>query len=341
MALVASSVQPAELTSLKRTHSSENSDDCLYTSLKILNIIYKYRLTKSPFTSNNANDRWAEGTPKFLQTIQKYVRTREMLKMCLPAFPFKSCNKKFKVLGALPDKAEEVALTRLNDMCLEIGEIYTPGARLLIISDGLVYNDLLTVPDREVWNYGQALRCMAAKSCPRISFSRLKDLVNLPDLPSELEEITYVASASNFRRALLNQFGNDTIDVRREIAEKEDTRLTYCGYKRFLESDLQEIFPRGNERSNSNVVSSQAFAAAVQQNFPDHLRLSIHQSTGANKISVSLLPTDTSYTTPWQCCIAERSDGSVTSGPRGEFEADAKYEVIRIDGRPALFREKV
>lgn len=102
---------------------------------------------------------------------------------------------------------------------------------------------------------------MAAKSCPRISFSRLKDLVNLPDLPSELEEITYVASASNFRRALLNQFGNDKIDVKREIAEKEDTRLTYCGYKRFLESDLQEIFPRSNERSNSKYKRDVSFIA--------------------------------------------------------------------------------
>lgn len=142
MAVVASSAQPTELMSLMHTHSSKDSDECLYTSLKILNIIYKYRLTKSTSAGSNVNDRWAEGTPKFLQTIQKFVRVREVLKMCLPAFPFKSCNKKFKVLGALPDKAEEVALTRLNDMCLEIGKVYTPGARLLIISDGLVYNGM-------------------------------------------------------------------------------------------------------------------------------------------------------------------------------------------------------
>lgn len=60
--------------------------------------------------------------------------------MCMPAFPFKSANKNFKVLGALLDRAEEAALARLNTMCAEIGAVYKPGARLLIISDGLVYN---------------------------------------------------------------------------------------------------------------------------------------------------------------------------------------------------------
>jgi pyoverdine/dityrosine biosynthesis protein Dit1 len=53
-----------------------------------------------------------------------------------------SANKVYKVLGALPDKAEEIALERLNNMCLRIREIYAPGARCMIVSDGLVYNGL-------------------------------------------------------------------------------------------------------------------------------------------------------------------------------------------------------
>jgi pyoverdine/dityrosine biosynthesis protein Dit1 len=60
--------------------------------------------------------------------------------MCLPAFPWKSANQVYKVLGTLPDKAEELALKRLNGICEAIGDVYKPGAELLIISDGLVYN---------------------------------------------------------------------------------------------------------------------------------------------------------------------------------------------------------
>ncbi len=60
--------------------------------------------------------------------------------MCLPAFPFKSPNTSTKVLGRLPDKAEEFALAHLNGLCAAIGDVYPPGAKLMIISDGLVYN---------------------------------------------------------------------------------------------------------------------------------------------------------------------------------------------------------
>ena len=85
---------------------------------------------------------------------------------------------------------------------------------------------------------------------------------------------------------------------------------------------------------------TKAFSAAIKKNFPEYLRLSIHQSTGEHKISLSLLPTTTSYTTPWMCAIAYRADGSLTSAPKGEFEADAKYQVVYVDGRPSFFEEK-
>ena len=87
-------------------------------------------------------------------------------------------------------------------------------------------------------------------------------------------------------------------------------------------------------------VRTQAFAAAIKGNFPEYLRLSIHQSTGEHKISVSLLPTKTSYTTPWMCAIAYSADGTLTSAPKGDFEADPKYQVVYRDGRPSYFAER-
>lgn len=114
--------------------------DVAETAQKILDIIYEYRLQKAI----DANDKWQEGTPKFLAVISKYLRNNEPLKMCIPAFPFKSANKVFKVLGELPDKAEEAALEWLERMCQRIDEVYAPGSKLLIISDGLVYNGTTT-----------------------------------------------------------------------------------------------------------------------------------------------------------------------------------------------------
>lgn len=220
-----------------------------------------------------------------------------------------------------------------------------------------------------------------------IDFSRLRDLVNFP-LPEKLEEITYVANATNFRRYLLNKYGKDDLDIDHEIATKPDTLMTYRGYRRFLESDLQHVFPAGNGRSvkaykknvkflakemlirgyvsiphsccysplrasslcsnakkmprqfTNQIVLPQAFAGAVKSAFPDHLRLSIHQSTGEHKVSMSLLNTKTGFTTPWHCSVAMMADGEWISSPMGDFKDDSKFEVISEDGRPSYFKEK-
>jgi len=239
-------------------------------SNQILDIIFDYAL-------NNFDDtlqRLAAGRPKFLSVIDRFIMADAPVEMCLPAFPFKSANKVHKVLGVLPDKAEELSLERLNAMCIRIGDVYLPGAKFTVISDGLVYNgrsrskhpssfgsrsgltsqcapeDLLGIPDRDTWAYGEALRTMAVqKGFIHINFSRLKDLVNFP-LPERLEEITYVANATNFRRFLFNKYGKDDLDIDHEISTIPDTQLTYLGYRRFLESDLRYIFPLGKDRSN-------------------------------------------------------------------------------------------
>lgn len=87
------------------------------------------------------------------------------------------------------------------------------------------------------------------KGFNHIGFSRLKDLVNLP-LPEKLEETSYAANATNFRRFLFNKYGEDNLDIDHQIATNPDTQMTYLGYPRFLESDLRYIFPLGNGRSN-------------------------------------------------------------------------------------------
>ena len=86
------------------------------------------------------------------------------------------------------------------------------------------------------------------KGFNKIGFSRLKDLVKVP-MPEKLQEITYVANATNFRRYFLNEHGKENLDIDHEIATNPDTKMTYLGYRRFLESDLKYIFPVGKERS--------------------------------------------------------------------------------------------
>lgn len=112
--------------------------------------------------------------------------------------------------------------------------------------------DLLSISDQHTWAYGEALRAMAAeKKFVHIGFSRLQDLVTFPGMPDNLQETSYVANATNFRRFLLNKHGKDDINIEDEISTNPDTLMTYRGYCRFLESDLQYIFVTGKGRTNN------------------------------------------------------------------------------------------
>lgn len=133
---------PAEMKGPPTTNDKmegPNETEVSEISNRILDVILEYSLNKFDSTAELHN----AGRPKFLAVISRFVRTRQKVVMCLPAFPFKSANKVEKVLGTLPDKAEELALGRLNTMCATIGQFYEPGAELTIISDGLVYNGSL------------------------------------------------------------------------------------------------------------------------------------------------------------------------------------------------------
>jgi pyoverdine/dityrosine biosynthesis protein Dit1 len=109
-------------------------EQALQTASQILGVIYRYRLSHRPTPKSD------EGDLKFLAQIYSKVKAGRLINMCLPAFPFKSPNSTTKVLGRLPDKAEELALAHLDGLCDAIKNIYPPGSELTIISDGLVYN---------------------------------------------------------------------------------------------------------------------------------------------------------------------------------------------------------
>ena len=77
--------------------------------------------------------------------LDYFIRRSEQIHFVLPAFPAKSANQT-KVLGALPDLGESMALSFLQSLCDYIGYFYRPGARVTICSDGHVFSDVVAVP---------------------------------------------------------------------------------------------------------------------------------------------------------------------------------------------------
>jgi len=109
----------------------------------IMDIIQKYGKNIS-----SKESPWP-GRAKFLPLVESYIMKNEPVQMVLPAFPFKSPNRKDKTLGSLPDLGEELALMHLNGLCESIAELYKHGANVVITSDGLVYNGTLPFVDAQ------------------------------------------------------------------------------------------------------------------------------------------------------------------------------------------------
>lgn len=191
------------------------------------------------------------------------------------------------------------------------------------------------------------------KGYTHIEFSRLKDLIGVSSLREENDDMAYAASAPSVRLALMHRYGNfnwDAVANESYVNNDENKRLTYCGYLKFLALDLATTYPIGPGRTKSafkrgvEVIAKtmlrrgEAFAKAVRETYPEHVRLSIHPSTGEDKISINVLPT-TNVVTPWHSAVAIQLDGTVRAGPRQIFEDDAALELVHSDGRPSYFRE--
>ncbi|KAJ6131835.1 Pyoverdine biosynthesis [Penicillium samsonianum] len=342
-----------EQNGINRPITSEDSNDLSENELmamEVLKIIESYGVD-----FEKAGISW-KGFESFVPIVLEQIVRQEPIRMILPAFPFKSPNARSKVLGTMPDFGEELALAHLNGLCQNIGEVYAPGADVYISSDGLVYNDILGVPDETVWDYGETLRKIAIeKELHHVKFIRLFELLEHPWFPSSTPESAkafYLAHASCLRRELMYTFADPSFDATEAIKTDNDTCLTYRGYIKFLTKDLAHLEEKDKsmskrarqaqiaETARQMIIRGKMFAAAIKANRKDYVRLSIHESAGEKKLSISLAPQirGTLGFTPWHSSVAVGLDGSYRT-VHAEDVRDT-HDLIYKNGQPYYFRER-
>ncbi|KAL9595341.1 MAG: hypothetical protein Q9219_006495 [cf. Caloplaca sp. 3 TL-2023] len=319
-------------------------------AIDILDIIQRY--------GNNtvSGDVLWPGKAKFMPVVEACVVKNEPIRMVLPAFPFKSPNRRDKTLGSEVDLGEELALMHLNGLCESICEIYDHGASVVIASDGLVYNDLMGIEDSEVWDYGTGIRnIVKRKGLNHISAFRIVDLLNHPNT-DRLTREEYLIHAGCYRRELVARFAPRNFDSHAAVVEEEDTRMTYRGYIKFLTKDLMYTklatdtmnMPNPKKRykeaietlAYQMITRGKAFAAAIEDKCGDYVRLSIHPSSGKTKLSVPLIPPPAGgqLMTPWHSSVAVGVDGTFRTVHAANVRET--HDLIYQDGRPYYFREK-
>jgi pyoverdine/dityrosine biosynthesis protein Dit1 len=315
---------------------------------EVLTDVMRFRRTSGPHTDCFASPCQSCLAPH-LSKIASAIAQREPITFVLPAFPGKSPNPA-KVLGPLPDMAERRALEFLQHLCDRIKRLYSPGAQIILCSDGRVFSDVVGMRDEDVTAYQDELSIMIAElGLTSISTFNLEELygeLSFDQMRSHLMEShgepLEVLKASVSRGGKGQEFlPNYTED------DKEAHRL-YCGITRFLFEDA--LFP-GQTKSRTTlqkesrvrayevIQRSKAWGDLVEVRFPDAVRLSIHpQSCGAKKLGIRLLGfthRPENWQTPWHG-VAVDVGGQFMLLKRAQAETLGAH-LIHQGGRPSHY----
>ena len=210
--------------------------------------------------------------------------------------------------------------------------------------------DILGITDEDCWDYGEELNAIIAeKDLYTVRFRRCESLLGLKSEKETTRE-TYLANTKMCRAELESRFGSSEEALTEHIKSDKDTNLTYCGMVKFLESEM-ETSPNlaGQTRAARMKVyrklakrmmqRSEAFTLAIRTLYPLHVRLSMHPSSGAAKLSIPLIPTrDGNFQkSPWHSCVAVGLDGAYRCVHQDEVRDS--HELVYRYGRPYFFRE--
>lgn len=299
------------------------------------------------------NDAFAEkGKRVFQERVAYFVERNLPVEFVLPAFPFKSPNPQ-NVLGPLPDFGEELVLRSLANLAVKIRELYAPGARINIVSDGRVFADLAGITPATMEAYFTQLQRPCADT--DIAFYTLKDL-----LGENQDESTDRVPL----QTLLREFAPcpppaaamlDLLD--------SDTMRFYLGMKRYLATDLLWPCDYSQKRikkqcafiAREAIRRNLAFNALIRARFPHHIRLSVHPQTNAGeKFAFNLYASacctgstkaDTAvlfWGTPWHNVVVVHLDGSISVMKRAKAELLPNVFLVRNSAdQPSHFQEKI
>jgi pyoverdine/dityrosine biosynthesis protein Dit1 len=301
------------------------------TAERILRMLFRYRRLQ-PDAGACAENPCEQCLGLHLPKVRRFVVNDEPVHLLLPAFPAKSPNTS-KVLGKLPDMAEELALKFLERVCREIREFYAPGARVTVCSDGRVFSDLVGVADADVTEYGREIDSMLE----RLGAGSL-DTLNLEDLFD-------IDDKEALREQLCEHYAEPLAAIEERVRAYERHRALFNGIHRFLFEDRLVIEPGKSrnrlrnecrERALRVIQRSEAWGRLIQECFPLALRLSIHpQPPHSDKIGILLGDAEDAWLTPWHG-VALKTGAGFKLVRRQEAEALGARVVLR-EGRASHY----
>lgn len=148
----------------------------------VLEVFQRFRMAPT------AIDQYEQIGKNILQNkLASFVDAGKTINFVMLGYPMKSPNDRDKVIGKLPDLAEQVSLLNFANFNERVKQVYSPGVKITIVSDGYVFNDIMEVPDNTVAEYLE--RNEALKERAPIEFLTLQDFYKEVNLPTMREKV--------------------------------------------------------------------------------------------------------------------------------------------------------
>jgi pyoverdine/dityrosine biosynthesis protein Dit1 len=238
------------------------------------------------------------------QQLEKLCVAGKKLTFILPAFPAKSSNPN-KTSGVLPDLGEFIALVGLDQFCIEVEKIYSPGAEVVICSDGRVFNDLVFVGDEELKLYKDKIS----------EIIETRGLNNLKTF--DLEDHYSCDTFNSMRQLFCIEHGEELPELKEKILADQNLTSLFNGIHRFVKEDFKvnnvelsnnQVHKQSKDIAYRVIRRSRAWDKLLSGVFPETLRLSIHPyPITHHKFGIKLVPSSNRWATPWHNVVVKEN----------------------------------
>lgn len=273
------------------------------------------------------------GKSLLAERIDKFVVQNKTIDFVMLGLPFKSTNDRDKVLGKVPDMGEQLTMRHFATFNKAVKEVYSPGVKFNVASDGYIFNELLEVTDKTVETYKEI--CL--------------DMGNEEKAPIQIFDLNDFYSNNNLvvkREKMMTQFGVDYEQLEKKILFDADTNALYRGMIRFMQ---EELAPR-NYASNNQLAKAaklltrnmmlynEAWSNLVKEEFSSMIRLSMHPSiNNGAKYSIKLLPGNKAHHSAWHSVVVLNQNTNEIQTLHKKDAVAAGYELVELNNKPSHF----
>jgi pyoverdine/dityrosine biosynthesis protein Dit1 len=291
-------------------------------------------------------DSWEqEGKAAMVAKLREFVSNESPVEFITLGYPFKVQGSKpgEKVLSHRPDLAEETGLGSVMALCEEINSIYSHGSVFAIMCGGIMWHELLGIPEEAQQEYAEACIKMVSSSSS-VQFKSLYEYypgMNSEQIRNEIFKTKGLLPSREW--ALEKQGAADLMTKKKaeqfkQYAEENTVSAEGSGTAEEERAKLEQKEQEKQEKSLNMLRFSEAFNSFCDESWPDAVRFSIRaQSNAGPKYAINMAGSAQQelghLDVPYHTVGVKLSDGRVVLVPNKHAKALEGAKLVFKDGQ--------